>query len=182
MAHPNDSSPRAPAPRPHSPNMRSIAFAALLCCAPCALAAQLWNSPPPGRPSLQAPSQQAPSPQPPSPQAPSSQAPSSQAPSPQAPAPGPRVQGTGDYLTRMDADDNGQVSLAEYQDWLSYAFDRMDRNRDGVLSVDEQPGGRGKTLTRDEHRTRVAETFKRQDRNRDGVLDTRELAAPPQAK
>jgi Ca2+-binding EF-hand superfamily protein len=92
------------------------------------------------------------------------------------------VQGTGDYLTRMDADDNGKVSLAEYQDWLSYAFDRMDLNRDGVLSVDEQPGGRGNTLTRDQHRTRLAETFKRQDRNRDGVLDTRELAAPPQAK
>lgn len=93
-----------------------------------------------------------------------------------------KVKATGDYLVRMDADNNGKVSLVEYQDWLTYAFDNMDRNRDGVLAPDEQPGGRGKTLTRAEHRTRVADTFKRQDRNRDGVLDTKELSAPPQAK
>lgn len=97
-------------------------------------------------------------------------------------SPSTRVDATGEYLTRMDANDDGKVSLLEYQDWLTYAFDRMDANRDGTLSSEEQPGGRGATLTRDAHRTRVAETFKRQDRNRDGVLDTRELAAPPQGK
>lgn len=94
----------------------------------------------------------------------------------------PPVKATGDYLIRMDADDDGKVSLSEYQDWLSYAFDRMDANRDGTLAPEEQPGGRGVALTRDAHRMRVAETFQRQDRNRDGVLDTRELAAPPQSK
>lgn len=93
-----------------------------------------------------------------------------------------QVRGTGDYLTRMDADGNGKVSLPEYQDWLSYAFDNMDRNRDGLLAPEEQPGGRGKPITRDEHRTRLADTFKRQDRNRDGALDAKELAAPPQRK
>lgn len=97
------------------------------------------------------------------------------------PAP-PPVKASSDYLTRMDADADGKVSLLEYQDWLSYAFDRMDRNRDGLLAPDEQPGARGTVLTRDAHRARLAETFKRQDRNRDGALDSRELAAPPQAK
>lgn len=58
----------------------------------------------------------------------------------------------------------------------------MDRNHDGLLAPEEQPGGRGKPLTRDAHRARLADTFKRQDRNRDGALDARELAAPPQTK
>ncbi len=93
-----------------------------------------------------------------------------------------QVHATGDYLQRMDADADGKVSLPEYQDWLSYAFDRMDRNHDGLLAPEEQPGGRGKPLTRDAHRARLADTFKRQDRNRDGTLDARELAAPPQMK
>jgi EF hand len=93
-----------------------------------------------------------------------------------------QVRATGDYLTRMDTDGNGKVSLPEYQDWLSYAFDNMDRNRDGLLAPEEQPGGRGKPITRDEHRTRLAEMFKRQDRNRDDALDAKELAAPPQRR
>lgn len=90
-----------------------------------------------------------------------------------------QVQGAGDYLSKMDADRDGRVSLAEYQDWLSYAFDAMDGDRDGVLSVAEQPGGRGKPLPRAEHRERIAERFRRQDADRDGFLSARELAAPP---
>nr|WP_271679986.1 hypothetical protein [Thermomonas mangrovi] len=85
----------------------------------------------------------------------------------------------GDYLTKMDVDRDGKVSLVEYQDWLSYAFDAMDRDHDGVLSPSEQPGGRGTMLTRAAHRERLAERFRRQDANRDNVLDARELAAPP---
>ena len=84
-----------------------------------------------------------------------------------------------DYLAKMDADGDGRVSLAEYQDWLSYAFERMDANRDGVLQPHEQPGGRGQPITRAEHRQRIAERFRRQDSNRDGSLDATELAAPP---
>ena len=91
-----------------------------------------------------------------------------------------QVQRTGDYLLKMDADRDGRVSLAEYQDWLSYAFDAMDRDRDGVLSAPEQPGGRGKPLARADHRARIAERFRRQDVDRDGFLSARELAAPPQ--
>jgi hypothetical protein len=97
-------------------------------------------------------------------------------------APGTAPQGTGDYLSRMDTDGDRRISLLEYQEWLSYAFDGMDRNRDGVLMPDEQPGGRGKAITRDAHRARVAERFGRQDIDRSGFLDARELAAPPQGK
>jgi Ca2+-binding EF-hand superfamily protein len=79
----------------------------------------------------------------------------------------------------MDADRDGRVSLNEYQDWLSYAFDAMDRNRDGTLSALEQPGGRGGPLARAEHRARIATRFRMQDADRDGFLSARELAAPP---
>lgn len=90
-----------------------------------------------------------------------------------------QVRETRDYLARMDADHDGRVSLLEYQDWLSYAFDAMDRDHDGVLVPAELPGGRGASLTRLAHRERLAATFRRQDANHDGALDARELAAPP---
>jgi Ca2+-binding EF-hand superfamily protein len=90
-----------------------------------------------------------------------------------------QVGATSDYLSRMDADHDGRISLAEYQDWLSYAFDAMDRNHDGTLAVDELPGGKGKPVTRAEYRARLAATFNKQDANRDGSLDARELASPP---
>ncbi|KRA41531.1 calcium-dependent protein kinase 21 [Pseudoxanthomonas sp. Root630] len=91
-----------------------------------------------------------------------------------------QVTATGDYLARMDTDRDGRVSLAEYQAWMSYAFEGMDRNRDGVLSVDELPGGRGKPVTREAHLAQLAERFRRQDVDRDGFLSAKELAAPPQ--
>ena len=83
------------------------------------------------------------------------------------------------YLSKMDADRDGRVSLVEYQDWLSYAFDAMDRDRDGVLSPAEQPGGRGAPIAREQHRARLADAFHRQDANHDGFLVAKELAAPP---
>lgn len=79
----------------------------------------------------------------------------------------------------MDANGDGRIALAEYQDWLCYAFDAMDRNHDGVLSADEMPGGRGQSITRATQRARLADAFAHQDRNHDGFLDARELAAPP---
>ena len=90
-----------------------------------------------------------------------------------------QVQRASDYLARMDRNGDGRVGLAEYQDWMGYAFDRMDRDRDGVLTAAEQPGGRGEVLTREAHRARLAARFHRQDANRDGSLDAGELAAPP---
>lgn len=91
-----------------------------------------------------------------------------------------QVQRTSEYLSKMDANGDGKVSLGEYQDWMSYAFDAMDRDRDGVLASAEQPGGRGKPIGRSEHRARLAERFAKQDLNHDGALSARELAAPPQ--
>jgi len=90
-----------------------------------------------------------------------------------------QVTQTGEYLAKMDADGDGHVSLPEYQAWMSYAFDGMDRNGDGVLATDEQPGGKGAPLTRAQHLVRLAERFGKQDVDRNGFLDARELAAPP---
>jgi Ca2+-binding EF-hand superfamily protein len=90
-----------------------------------------------------------------------------------------QVTASADYLARMDADHDGRVSLVEYQDWLSYAFDAMDADHDGILAPAEQPGGRGKPITREAHRARLADAFSRQDKNHDGMLSAAELAAPP---
>jgi len=91
-----------------------------------------------------------------------------------------QVNATSDYLARMDSDQDGRVGPSEFLDWMSYAFDARDGNRDGVLSADELPGGRGQSITRDQHRERLSATFKKQDTNGDGYLSARELAAPPQ--
>ncbi len=90
-----------------------------------------------------------------------------------------QVARTADYLAKMDVDGDGRVSLAEYQAWMSYAFDGMDRDGDGVLSPAEQPGGKGRALSRNGHLARLAERFGRQDADGDGFLDARELSAPP---
>lgn len=91
-----------------------------------------------------------------------------------------QVRTTSEYLARMDSNGDGKVQLVEYQNWLIYAFDQMDANKDGRLSAAELPGGKGRELRRDEQMQIFAERFKRQDRNRNGSLDARELAAPPQ--
>ena len=90
-----------------------------------------------------------------------------------------QVRTTSEYLARMDTDGDGKVQLVEYQNWLIYAFDEMDRNKDGVLTADEQPGKKGRALQRAAQMHLFAERFKRQDRNRNGSLDAKELAAPP---
>lgn len=90
-----------------------------------------------------------------------------------------QVERTGDYLARMDGDGDGRISQAEYVAWMGYAFERMDADGDGVLATAELPGGKGKPITLEEHRRRLAERFVRQDADKDGYLDARELAVPP---
>lgn len=84
-----------------------------------------------------------------------------------------------DYLKRMDQNRDGRVSPEEYVVWMSYGFESMDRNRDGLLQATEQPGGRGKPLTRAEHHANLVERFGKQDTDRNGFLSAQELAAPP---
>ena len=83
------------------------------------------------------------------------------------------------YLQRIDADRSGDVSLAEYQHWMGYAFERMDTDRDGILAAHELPGGRGRAVSLVDHRAALAAAFDRQDADGDGVLDATEMAAPP---
>ncbi|WP_245622637.1 hypothetical protein [Pseudoxanthomonas dokdonensis] len=90
-----------------------------------------------------------------------------------------QVSATSDYLARMDRDGDGRVSLSEYQQWMSYAFDARDADGDGVLAAAELPGGKGAPISRASHLQILAQRFQRQDANRDGYLSARELAAPP---
>ena len=90
-----------------------------------------------------------------------------------------QVEDTNAYLQGMDSDGDGRVSPDEYLQWMLYAFDKMDRNGDGVLQADEQPGGRGKPISREEQRQVILARFARQDANGDGYLSARELMAPP---
>jgi len=79
-----------------------------------------------------------------------------------------------------DADTNrdGQITLAEYQASRAARFDRLDRDRDGVIRMQDFPriavrGDRGADLER---------MISAADRNRDGALTRAEmLASPPVA-
>ena len=90
-----------------------------------------------------------------------------------------QVQDTRDYLQRMDLDGDGRIGPDEYLQWMLYAFDRMDRNGNGVLEPEEQPGGRGKPITREQQKQVILERFGKQDADHDGYLSARELMAPP---
>lgn len=86
---------------------------------------------------------------------------------------------SGEYLRRIDLNGDGRVAPSEYLDWMSYAFDQRDRDNDGVLDTAELPGGRGRPVSRAQHRARLTERFRLQDTNGDGYLSAKELRAPP---
>ncbi len=90
------------------------------------------------------------------------------------------AQNQNDYLASFDADGDKRVSLIEFQKAMSWAFEQMDKNADGVLTPEEQLVPRAKTFTLKEHHDRLALQFGKQDRNKDGFLSAKELAAPPQ--
>ncbi len=85
-----------------------------------------------------------------------------------------------EYLQRMDLDGDGRVSLAEYRDYMSHRFRRMDANGDGVLSGDELPVPGARPVRLVDYLESLRQAFQRQDLNGDGYLDARELASPPQ--
>jgi len=90
------------------------------------------------------------------------------------------AQNQNDYLASFDADGDKRVSLEEFQRAMSWAFEQMDKNGDGILSPEEQLVPKAKTFTLKEHHDRLAIQFGKQDRNHDGFLSAKELAAPPQ--
>jgi len=90
-----------------------------------------------------------------------------------------QVRQASDYLQRMDTDGDGRVSTEEYLAWMLYAFDHMDRNQNGILEPEEQPGGRGKPITREQQQQVILQRFSLQDADQDGFLSEQELMAPP---
>jgi Ca2+-binding EF-hand superfamily protein len=90
------------------------------------------------------------------------------------------AQSGADYFSVVDTDGDGRVSLPEFLERMSWAFRKMDANRDDVLEPSEQLVPNAKRITLAEHHARFADQFRRQDRDRDGSLDRREYLSPPQ--
>jgi len=84
-----------------------------------------------------------------------------------------------EYLRFFDRNGDGKVSLAEYVQYMSRGFARMDANGDGVLEPDELPGARGEAISLEAFQDNLRRQFRRLDRNHDGTLDAHELTAPP---
>ena len=89
------------------------------------------------------------------------------------------AQSASGYFNAADLDHDHRLSLAEFQDWMSYAFRRMDANHDNVLDPAEQHVSSAKQITLDELHANQAAQFTRQDHNHDGYLSQSEFLAPP---
>jgi Ca2+-binding EF-hand superfamily protein len=50
-----------------------------------------------------------------------------------------RIMGASLMMHRIDTDENGQISEQEAETAFNKFFDRMDRNKDGVISIDDMP-------------------------------------------
>jgi len=84
-----------------------------------------------------------------------------------------------EYLRLMDANGDGKISEAEYVEYMSRSFLRMDTNGDGILEPSELPGGHGRSISLREFQDNLRRQFHRLDRNHDGYLSAKELAQPP---
>ena len=96
-----------------------------------------------------------------------------------APALPARAQSGASYFDIVDLDHDGRISLEEYIERFSYAFRKMDKNRDGVVEESEQLVPGAPRLTIQELRAQLTGQFHRQDKNHDGSLSPREFLAPP---
>jgi Ca2+-binding EF-hand superfamily protein len=83
------------------------------------------------------------------------------------------------YFSAMDIDQNGGISLPEFQSWMRYAFDRIDENKNDVIDADEALVPKMRGVTRAKHQANIAAQFRRQDADRDSALSLAELTAPP---
>jgi Ca2+-binding EF-hand superfamily protein len=84
-----------------------------------------------------------------------------------------------DYFAKVDLDGDGTVSLPEFLDRMSFAFEQMDTDGNAVLDPGEQHVPDAPALTLAEHHARISAQFRRQDRDGDGRLTREELLAPP---
>ena len=50
-----------------------------------------------------------------------------------------RIMSASLMMHRIDSDENGQISKQEAETAFTKFFDRMDRNKDGVISIDDMP-------------------------------------------
>lgn len=81
-------------------------------------------------------------------------------------------------VAAKDANGDGRITEEEYVGHFAPGFERKDKNKDGVLSREEQPHksfdaadqDKNNQLTREEFMTTFHRQFKGQDRNGDGVI------------
>lgn len=91
-----------------------------------------------------------------------------------------RAQSREQYFSRIDSNRSGGVSLIEFQEWMSYSFNRIDKNANGVIDLDEALVPKMAGVTKTRHLANITAQFRRQDRNKNGELSMLELTAPPQ--
>jgi len=84
-----------------------------------------------------------------------------------------------DYFAKVDLDGDGRVSLPEFLERMSFAFQQMDVDGDDVLEPHEQHIPNAKALTLAQPHERFTAQFRRQDGNGDGFLSRAELLSPP---
>lgn len=90
--------------------------------------------------------------------------------------------GAGLLFDRLDADGNGEVSLAEITAARQAQFDRVDANGDGAVTLDELGAAQDRLRRFVElPGADPAERLRRQDRDGDGRLSRDEFSAVPPA-